>query len=87
MSELELTIKRKQIDKIDKQILDLIVDRFRVVREIGQIKKELNLPSLDQKRFDEMLTERIIYNKEIDPEFVKSLFELIHKEAIKLEDK
>jgi chorismate mutase len=86
MSIEDLTIRRNQIDKIDKQLIDLIALRFKVVKEISEVKKELNLPTLDQKRFDEMLAVRVSHNKEIDSKFIKDLFELIHKEALKLEN-
>lgn len=41
---------RKEIDKIDDSIIELLEQRFNLVVEIGQYKKENNLPVFDAKR-------------------------------------
>lgn len=41
---------RKEIDKIDDSIIELLEQRFNLVVEIGQYKKENNLPVFDVKR-------------------------------------
>ena len=41
---------RSQIDKIDDELLELLVRRMRVSRDIGQYKKEHNMPILQAKR-------------------------------------
>lgn len=41
---------RKEIDKIDDSIIELLERRFNLVVEIGQYKKENNLPVFDAKR-------------------------------------
>lgn len=41
---------RKEIDKIDDNIIELLEQRFNLVVEIGQYKKENNLPVFDAKR-------------------------------------
>lgn len=41
---------RKEIDKIDDSIIELLEQRFNLVVEIGQYKKEKNLPVFDAKR-------------------------------------
>jgi len=41
---------RKEIDKIDDSIIELLEKRFNLVVEIGQYKKENNLPVFDAKR-------------------------------------
>lgn len=46
---------RKEIDKIDKQIIELLEKRVRIAKEIGEIKRELNLPVRDEKREEEVL--------------------------------
>ena len=39
-----ITQLRKQIDELDNQLMDLLAKRMRVCREIGQYKKEHNMP-------------------------------------------
>ncbi|WP_287197012.1 chorismate mutase [Thermococcus sp.] len=56
MVELERLHKlRKRIDEIDEQITELLEERARIAKEIGEIKKELNLPIRDEKREKEVL--------------------------------
>lgn len=46
----DLTILRKQLDNIDKGIMDLITKRFETTRQIGVYKKENNMPPADLSR-------------------------------------
>lgn len=47
---MDLESARKEINKIDKDIVQLLEKRFNVVMEIGKYKKENNLPIYDEKR-------------------------------------
>ena len=40
----ELDVLRKDIDRLDKEIADLLVSRFAVVKQIGEIKKREGIP-------------------------------------------
>ena len=40
----ELDVLRKDIDRLDKEICDLLVARFAVVKEIGAVKKKAGIP-------------------------------------------
>ncbi|WP_457754722.1 chorismate mutase [Thermococcus sp.] len=46
---------RKRIDEIDEQIIELLEERVRIAKEIGEIKRELNLSIRDEKREKEVL--------------------------------
>ncbi|WP_461863127.1 chorismate mutase [Thermococcus sp.] len=46
---------RTEIDGIDRQIIGLLEERAKLTREIGKIKRELNLPVKDEKREEEVL--------------------------------
>ena len=48
---------REKIDSIDSQLLRLYEERMDVVREIGEYKKENNLPVYDAAREDAKLDE------------------------------
>ncbi|AAL81825.1 chorismate mutase [Pyrococcus furiosus DSM 3638] len=50
-----LKLLRKEIDKIDNQIISLLKKRLEIAQAIGKIKKELNLPIEDRKREEEVL--------------------------------
>jgi len=47
---MELKILRKQIDKLDEQILEVLAERFEVVKKIGLVKKRQDLPVFDFTR-------------------------------------
>ena len=68
---------RDQIDEIDELIITLLGKRMQMVKKVGQFKKENNLPSLDNQRW-----EKIIKSKK---GFVKKIWEIIHREALKIE--
>ncbi len=40
---------RKQIDKIDEELINVLAKRINIVREIGKYKKENGIPPLDEK--------------------------------------
>jgi len=52
------TLRRKQIDELDNQLMELLSKRMRVCREIGQYKKEHNMTVLQTTRYNEILDKR-----------------------------
>jgi len=69
---------RKQIDKIDKSIISLLAERMKIVKEIGRIKKENNLPVFDKSRWQEVIKSK--------KGFIKKIWKIIHEEALKIEN-
>ncbi len=45
---------RRQIDEIDRRILELLNERTRVVERIGSVKKQQAMPVYEPKREDEV---------------------------------
>ncbi|GHU70720.1 cytochrome c4 [Bacteroidia bacterium] len=80
-----LTELRQQIDQIDEELLAILSKRMRVSREIGQYKKEHNMPILQTHRYDEILDKRIKQANEmgIGSDFMKEILEAIHEESIR----
>lgn len=80
-----LTALRRQIDEIDNDLLALLARRMRVSEEIGQYKKEHNMPVLQEQRYDEILQKRIAQAVEMDmhPEFMKTVLVAIHEESVR----
>lgn len=50
-----LTKWRREIESIDRQIIDLLADRVAVSKEIGATKKVAGLPTLDPAREAEVI--------------------------------
>ncbi len=76
---------RKRIDEIDDRLMELLVRRMAVSREIGALKRDMGLTVFQPFRYNETI-ER--YTKHcaggnLDTEAVKSVFEAIHTESIR----
>lgn len=76
---------RRQIDDFDNQLLELLAQRMRVCREIGQYKKEHNMTVFQANRYNEILEKRGAQASlcGIDPENAAQIFELIHQESVR----
>jgi len=76
---------RRQIDRIDNDLLALLAKRMRISREIGQYKKEHSMPVLQTQRYDEILKRRGAQADElgIGSGFVKTILQVIHEESVR----
>lgn len=45
---------RQRIDDLDDRIIDLLVERTAVIREVGHLKSRENIPAILQDRVDEV---------------------------------
>lgn len=77
--------KRKMIDELDNQLMELLAKRMEVCREIGKYKKDHNMTVLQSGRYNEILNKRGVQGavSGMAPEFVKQVFENIHDESIR----
>jgi 3-deoxy-D-arabino-heptulosonate 7-phosphate (DAHP) synthase len=80
-----LSILRRQIDELDNSILEVLAKRMRISDEIGQYKKEHNMPILQAQRYDEILQTRInlAVKMGMSPEFMKTVLVAIHEESVR----
>ena len=80
-----LTELRSQIDKLDDPLLELLSRRMRVSRDIGQYKKEHNMPVLQTQRYEELLARRAGQAEQMgmDREFMRTVLQAIHEESIR----
>ena len=76
---------RAQIDKLDDQLLELLARRMRVSRDIGQYKKEHDMPILQAQRYEELLARRAAQAVELgmDREFMRTVLQAIHEESVR----
>ena len=78
---------RKEIDKVDQKILDLISKRRDLVVEVVKVKKRDQI--IDKKRIKNIL-ERLkveAENKKLPKDLINDLWKLMIGEFIKLEEK
>jgi len=80
-----LATLRKQIDEVDMDLIELLAKRMRISREIGQYKKEHDMPVLQTVRYDEIISKSVAQavSMGMSEEFMKTVLEAIHSESIR----
>lgn len=79
---------RKEVDRVNRELLRLLSERGRLVQEIGRIQTELGLPHYDPKREEEMLGYLTRENPGPFPnETIRKLFKEIFQASLDLEER
>jgi chorismate mutase/prephenate dehydratase len=76
---LSLEELRSLIDRVDEKLVDAMAERIRLVRMIGGLKKKRGLPTVDEKR-EEDVYKRVLKKasrKGLDPILVEKVFSLL----------
>ncbi|RCH56038.1 hypothetical protein DJ568_04630 [Mucilaginibacter hurinus] len=83
----DLSVYRKQIDSLDKLLIQVLGNRQRVVKEVGIYKKKHNVPPLQPARFKQVLDRAIISGEKenLSAMFITELMNAIHKESLRIE--
>jgi chorismate mutase len=69
---------RRNIDRIDLQLVALLNERTRIVEMIGQIKQEFSMPIYEPKREDEVFHNVAEHNHgPLPPDAVRRIFERV----------
>jgi chorismate mutase len=81
----ELLMARDNIDRIDRELISLLGERFALTHEVGLLKADKNLNALDSSRESEKLAElRALSERHgLDPELISELFGRIMEEVVK----
>lgn len=85
----QLALCRERINRIDKELLQLIAQRMEIIKEIGQYKKEHKMTILQSHRWSEIVN-KLTQQAEalnLNTDFVLKLFDCLHIESIQLQDK
>jgi chorismate mutase len=82
-----LNESRKQILVIDKQLIELMAQRQKLSLEIGQAKKELNMPVYDPVREEKLKIyhDKLAEESHLSPVMVNKVFEVIIEESRKVQ--
>lgn len=82
-----LDVLRKEIDHVDYQLIELLATRMELVKQIGQLKKNLNMTILQNERFRFVFADRVAKGMErgLQKNFLKQIIRVIHNEAIRLQ--
>ncbi len=76
------------VDHLDKQLLDLLSERFEVIDQIGEFKRERKLAVFQPDRWQEVMNSRIEegLKKKMSEKFMKNLLFAIHEESVKRQE-
>lgn len=79
---------REQVDKIDSHLLEMLGKRMDLAREMGQLKTEQNVSTLQPHRWKEILEDRVRKGDSLGfaSDFVVNLMQAIHEEAIRQQE-
>jgi chorismate mutase len=85
--ENRLDVLRNRIDSIDAELLETLSSRVAIVKQIGRYKKENNVTALQINRWAQLMEDRINIGKKMDlnDSFVKTLFQLIHEDSVRMQ--
>ena len=77
-------ILRDEIDQNDRRLLETLQSRLKIAGKIGQYKQQSGITFFQQERYDEVLRKVEAYAEmlQLSPEFIRTLFEIIHVESI-----
>ncbi|SEB18948.1 chorismate mutase [Pedobacter hartonius] len=86
--DMTLEMYRKQIDSLDKTLIEVLGKRERVVKEIGIYKAKHNIPPLQAARFQQVLDRGIAAgDKEgLSAELITEVLNAVHKESLRIEE-
>ncbi len=75
---------RSQIDTIDKEIIQMMGNRMKVARKIGEYKKKNNIAILQQARWNEIIEKTMEQAGPLDlsEQFISRLLKAVHQESI-----
>lgn len=73
----EINTLRKQIDLIDEELINLVRKRKTVTEELIKLKLSDLCPVFDKERENTIITKHISSNSDINPVFIKKIFNLL----------
>ena len=84
---MDLSELRKEIDRLDHDLLCILAKRMKLIPEVAKYKKENNLPRYQPEREKEIIKSRreLAIKLELNPDLVESLSREIIKDAHRIE--
>ena len=79
-----LSVLRQQIDEIDEEVINLLGERMKLAKSIGDYKRQNNIAILQPERWQSLLAEAQARGalRGLSADFVSDLLKAIHQESI-----
>jgi chorismate mutase len=76
---------RQEVDQLDFQLLELLSRRLQLSHQLGEIKKDFELPILQPRRWEQILNTRTSAGQSmgLDASFLIKWLQLMHQESIR----
>ena len=86
--ETHLEELRREIDKMDAELIDILCRRMKIVEEIGEYKRENNITILQIRRWSEIIHDRLNLGEKVGlhKDFLLKMLQLVHKESIRKQE-
>lgn len=84
---------RKQVDQIDKKLLKILAERFKITKKIGELKSKRSLPACDKKREillfkeRESLAKKLGLNKGLAKNIFNEIIKTVKKDHKKIKER
>ncbi len=80
---------RNQIDEVDEELLKILIQRFDLIKEIGNYKRDNKVSIFQLKRYYDLLEGRVDIGEDmgLNKKMIQELFELIHKYSVMVQTK
>ena len=80
-----LGVLRKQIDRIDDELLELLAKRMAVARDIGRYKREHGMPVVQPGRYNNLMQNRVDNGVALDmsEDFIRNFLAAVHEESVR----
>jgi chorismate mutase len=87
--EIQLSNYREQLKSIDDGVFDLLTKRMRICDNLGDFKRNKNLPILDVNQWMKILQERLNSSPKsgLSTPFIRKIMDAIHQESIQHQNK
>jgi chorismate mutase-like protein len=80
---------REKIDRLDREIIELLKARYDIIAEVGALKAKEGIDSFIQTRVDEVRENaaRMASEKGLDEEFIRQLYAQLIQHSCDLEER
>ncbi len=78
---------RRQIDRLDNELIEILARRMNISREIGTYKRDHNMPVVQPARYGDIMSSRVLAAKGLgmSEEFMRTVLAAIHEESVRIQ--
>ena len=80
-----LGMMRREIDRLDNELLEVLNRRMAVCRDVGRYKLEHRMPVVQTSRYKDIISSRMDSGEKMgmSPDFIRNVFTAVHEESVR----